>query len=67
MPCTWALAAARSASAAVDGGLLDRELDLVGFLVELDQDAPFHAHVVINQHPAHLARQPAAPRTSRAR
>ena len=39
-----------------DGGLLDRDLNPVGFLVELDQQGPFfHAVVVVDQHPAHLA------------
>ena len=38
------------------GGLLDRELNLVRFLVELDQyGALLHPVVVINQDPAHLA------------
>jgi hypothetical protein len=37
-------------------GLLDFDLNLVGFLVELDQQVPlFYAHVVIHQDPAHLA------------
>ena len=39
------------------GGLLDLDLNLVGFLVELDQQVPFlHAVVVIHQDLGHLAR-----------
>ena len=42
-----------------DRGLLDRELDLVGFLVELDEHAPLlHAHVVVDEHLNHLAGNP---------
>ena len=41
------------------GGLLDRDLNLVGFLVELDQQVPLlHAVVVVHQDPAHLAGDP---------
>ena len=51
-----------------DRGLLDRELDLVRFLVELDQDASLlHPHVVVDEHLRSPGRQPAAPRTSRGR
>ena len=42
-----------------DGGSLDRDLNLVGLLVELDQQVPpLHAVVVVHQHPAHLAGDP---------
>ena len=58
-PRTWALAATRSASAAVHGGLLDRDLNLVRLLVELDQQvALFHAVVVVHQDLGHLAGHP---------
>ena len=59
MPCTLALGGRQVGFGRRDRGLLDRDLDLVGFLVELDQDASlFHAHVVVDQHGLHLAGDP---------
>ena len=50
------------------GRLLDLDLDLVGLLVELDQQVPLlHPVVVVDQDPGHLARRPGGPRRSRGR
>ncbi len=50
------------------GGLLDGDLNLVGFLVELDQQGSLlHTVVVVDQHPAHLALRPGEQRRSRGR
>ena len=50
------------------GRLLDVDLDLVGLLVELDQQVPLlHAVVVIHQDAAHLAGDPRSHEASRGR
>ena len=55
-PRTWAWAAARSASAAATAAFLIVDLNLVRFLVELDQQVPLlHAVVVVHQDLGHLA------------
>ena len=51
-----------------DGGSLDRDLNLVGLLVELDQQVPpLHAVVVVHQAPGSPGRRPGEPRRSRGR